>query len=880
MLRPVVLSLALATAAHAITFQVGPNGPTLIEARDAIRKLKAQGPLKEAVRVEIADGVHPIVEPLVLEPQDGGTAEFPITYAASAGARPVLSGGRKIAGFAAGADGVWTAKIDPAWKFEALWVNGERAVRARTPNADADGRPAEYLIAQGPAEKALAGMPLASPLNQTALKVTPADAARLAGLSPEDLREAQVVVYHSWETSRHRVAGVDAAAGMLQFTGPSAAPFFHYEPFHRMHFENYRAALDAPGEWFVARDGTLSYIPRAGEKIETAEVWAPVAAQWLLLRGDTAKEASRVEHLRFSGLAFRFQNYALPSGGASSGQAEAEFGAAIEADGAGDVVFEDCEFAHTLMHVAWLRRGCHAITFRKCRMHDMGAGGVKIGDPGVSDSGPQQTDHVTLDNCIIHGGGRYFIGGIGVTIFHASDCTLRNCDIADFFYTGVSIGWTWGYHATNCARNVVEHCHIHHLGWAVLSDMGAIYTLGPQPGSAIRGCHFHDIGCASYGGWGMYNDEGSTGFVWENNLVHHCQDAGYHQHYGRGNLVRNNIIAYCAEEHVRRSRPEDFLAFAFERNIVLLGDGKLFAHADTNWNDGRVWLADNVYWKPDGPIKNFAGKTWKDWQFMGRDNTSVVADPLFVAPERGDWTLRPESPALKLGFVPFDWKLAGVTGDDAWRKLAARAFPPMKYGMKPKPPALTLHDGFENTPPGGKPANAQQNVKNPATMAVVANRPSKGARCLQLTDGPEVEPAFDPHFFYQPGHERGTTRVAFDVRAEPAFYLQHEWRDDSDPYRTGPMLHFENGVIRTNERKLCDFPADEWTHVEVIAKLGPNSDATWTCIITLPGKEPQKFDGLKFASAGMNELDWLGFVGAGKAVAKCWLDEIEIENAP
>jgi glycosyltransferase involved in cell wall biosynthesis len=294
----------------------------------------------------------------------------------------------------------------------------------------------------------------------------------------------------------------------------------------------------------------------------------------------------------------------------------------------------------------------------------------------------------------------------------------------------------------------------------------------------------------------MYNDEGSTGIVWENNLVHHTQSAGYHQHYGRGNIIRNNIIAYGAEEHVRYSRPEDFLAFAFERNIVLLGEGRLFMQADKNWDNGRVFLADNVYWRPDGTILEFAGKTWTDWQFMGRDTNSVVADPLFVAPDKGDWTLRPESPALKLGFVPFDWKQAGVTGDATWRQLAAQEFPPMKYGTKPKPLPLQLVEGFEGIPVGAKPSRMKASGKEPGIISVVADRPSKGQRCLQLTDGPDVEPAFEPHFYYNPNHERGLTRAAFDVRMEPDYQLVHEWRDDFQPYRTGPMLTFEKGVVR------------------------------------------------------------------------------------
>jgi hypothetical protein len=79
------------------------DGPlaSLSAARDAIRRLKAQGKLKpnEPVEVLVADGEYALGETLVFEPQDGGTAEAPVIYRAADGARPVFSGGRKIKGF-------------------------------------------------------------------------------------------------------------------------------------------------------------------------------------------------------------------------------------------------------------------------------------------------------------------------------------------------------------------------------------------------------------------------------------------------------------------------------------------------------------------------------------------------------------------------------------------------------------------------------------------------------------------------------------------------------------------------------------------------------------------------------------------------------------
>jgi hypothetical protein len=868
-MRPVFFALFLASlaSAHALTLELKPGTeiPDLVSARDAARKAHADG-LKEPITVRIAEGTYPIAEALVFEPQDSG-----VTYEAAPGAKPVFTGGKKITGWKVEADGTWTAQVEPGTRFEALWINGRRATRARFPKSD-------FIGATGQPLEALPGLKLAGPPQQTMLQIAPKDAEILRGLSPEELHDTNVVVLHSWNESRHRVAGVRLEDGTLQFTG-GARNFYSLEPFHRLYFENLRVALTDAGEWFLARNGTLTYKPHPDEKPDTAEAWAPVASQWLLFKGDPAKDDTLIHDLHFRGLVFQHQAWTLPETGAGFHQAEEPLGAAIEADGLRNVSFEQCEFAHSMTNVIWLRRGCRDITLRDCWLHDLGAGGVKIGESKIG-SEANHTSFVTVDNCIIHTGGRYFLSAIGVLIFHSSDCTVRHCDIADFYYSAISIGWTWGYKPTPCARNLVEDCHLHHLGWAVLSDMGAVYTLGPQPGTAIRGCHIHDIGCGSYGGWGMYNDEGSTGIVWENNLVHHTQDAGYHQHYGRGNIVRNNIIADCAEEHVRRSRPEDFLAFAFERNIVLMGDGRLFAHVDKNWDDGRVFLANNVYWKPDGPIPDFAGKSWTDWQFMGRDTGSLVADPLFVAPEKGDWTLRPESPALKVGFVPFDWKKAGVTGDPKWRELGAEEFPPMKYGLKPKAPPLELHDGFETTPVGGPPTRARVSAKKPGLIKVVADQPSKGERCLQLTDGPDIEPAFEPHFYYSPGHERGITRTAFDVRMEPDYQLVFEWRDDATPYHTGPRLDFVKGAIRANGKTLAELPASTWVHVEVTAKLGADSDSSWNCALTIPGKEPQHFDGLKFEKAEMKVLKWLGFSSPGRAAAQCWLDEIEIENKP
>src|SRR5581483_10965557 len=141
----------------------------------------------------------------------------------------------------------------------------------------------------------------------------------------------------------------------------------------------------------------------------------------------------------------------------------------------------------------------------------------------------------------------------------------------------------------------------------------------------------------------------------------------YHQHYGKENLLRNNIFAFSMDGQLQRSRVEPHLSFTLEHNIIYWKQGPLFSGS---WKDANVRLEDNLYWNAGGQPVTFEGLSLAAWQKTGKDAGSRVADPLFVAPEKGDFHLRPGSPALEMGFKPFDYTQAGVYGDPAWQKLA------------------------------------------------------------------------------------------------------------------------------------------------------------------------------------------------------------------
>jgi hypothetical protein len=641
------------------------DGPlaSLEGARNAIRRLKAQEPLKRPVRVLVRGGVYRLARPVVFGPEDTGTEAAPITFAAWPGESPIFSGGVPISGWKKAEGPLWTAVVpevrDHRDYFRQLFVNGQRCTPARLPNEGATYR------AAGP------GVPLKDrnaarkdPKTKISLRYQNEDLKPWANLD-----EAVVVVYHAWTTSRHRFQSLDPKDRLVTFTGPSGWPMGYWENNQRYYVENVREGLDAPGEFYLdPKTGVLTYYPRPGEEMPQVQAVLPVAEELLRVEGDAAA-GKTVAHLRFEGLGFQHTRWDMPKAALVDGQAAAFLkSAAVHFLGARHCVLYRCEIAHTGGYALWFERGSKDNRAEQCHLHDLGAGGVRLGETDLPSEPERQTERNEVFNCFIHDGGKVYHAGVGVWIGKSSHNVVRHNEICDLLYTGVSVGWSWGYAPSSAHHNLIEYNHIHHLGWGQLSDLGGIYSLGVSPGTREAHNVIHDVLAYSYGGWGLYTDEGSSQIVLENNLVYRVKDGCFHQHYGRENLVRNNILAYSATRgQVIRSREEDHSSFTFERNIVYYTQADLLGG---NWSKGRFVLDYNLYWNAAGKPVVFPGKlTLEQWRAKGQDAHSIIADPKFFDAAQGDFRLRPDSPAHQIGFKPFDFGKAGLTGPSDWVAL-------------------------------------------------------------------------------------------------------------------------------------------------------------------------------------------------------------------
>jgi Right handed beta helix region len=615
------------------------DGPfaTIRRALDAVRDVRAAAGPPRAISLLIREGRYEISQPLVVTPAHSGTAECPTTIAAYHGERPVISGGRAISGWQLGSDGLWQVDLPEVkagrWYFRDLYVNGQRRPRPRVPKEGA------YAIAA-------AGSPDTSAFQYAPGHIDPTWSNR---------SDLEVVVLQYWMAARLHIASIDEAARMVRFTGGSWRPLVWSMGYF---VENVAEALTQPGEWYLDRPaGRLRYNPRPEERLAETEAIAPVAEQLVRFEGDPGRR-SFVQHVTLRGLRFAHCAWPLPAAGLAYPQGELPVGAAIGAVGARQCAIEDCEIADCDSGGIELGRACQDNRVTGNQLHDLGGGGIKLGEVEYPADDEDEACRTLIADNVLRDGAQTYFGSPGIWVGQSSGNEVSHNEVQGSWQFGISVGWRWAYFPPQRARdNVIEWNRLDHVGGA-LGSHSSIYTLGIQPGTVIRNNVVHHGA-----GYAIALDQSSTGVLVENNLAYR-NAAGLHFNWDcLGDIVRNNVFAFNGPAQWTRygdaPQQEDMNCNVLERNIVCWRDGRLWV--EPKWPNYRMALDINLYYDYSGQPVTFLGFPLEEWRTKGPwlDRNSVVADPRFLDPDHDDYRLQPDSPALGLGFHPFDLGAAG-----------------------------------------------------------------------------------------------------------------------------------------------------------------------------------------------------------------------------
>ena len=658
----------------------GSGGPlkSLAGARDRVRRLKNEAKLSGPVTVRFADGVYPITEPVVFGPED----TYPVTYAAADGARVIFDGGRPVTGWrdaTLNGGAVWAASVPDVLagkNFFSFFVDGARRPRACWPKLNGPGVP-QWLWLKDVPDIDVKSAPLFQGSDR--FVVQPEDF-----IAKQNQTDVEVVVLHYWVDERMPVDSYDPETGLLVSRTQSRFSLRDdFESrFSRYYLENVKEALTEPGEWYLDRpSATLFYKPLPGETKESLRASLPLVNQLIKITGDADNDRP-VQFLRFQGLSFRhtdaqrITNSHLPrhmiTGTkplAAAAQSAVAYPGVIELVAAKHCAIEDCDLSAVGWYAFELGDGCVANRFVGNHLHDIGAGGVKIA--GAAADGPRhrRTGMNVISDNMIESIGRVFHAGAGIIVQESYGNSIIHNHIRDAYYTGISVGWTWGYGENVCRDNRIEFNHIHQLGQGWLSDMGGVYTLGVQPGTTIRHNLIHDIHAHGYGGWGIYPDEGSSHIVIEQNVVFDCKTNCFNQHYGRENIVRNNLFATGGTAIGSLGRAEKWLGFTFERNVCV-SDGQPIWLGDyaSKLNTGDFYSDHNLYFNRSGEVFHFRDKakttrlSQEQWQQSGHDRHSRVGEPGVMNLEQGIY--EPNALAEELGIIAINLSEVGPRGRD------------------------------------------------------------------------------------------------------------------------------------------------------------------------------------------------------------------------
>lgn len=563
-----IIGLVCCLNIQAADIYITPDS-VLADAIRHAREMRRTGQAKE-VTIHMAPGVYYLYEPLRLRPEDSGLT--------IKGEGAVISGGMVIRNWKRQGK-LWVTDV-PDFNgypvdFRQLWVNGRKAVRARSVS-DFEQMP---RIMTYDKKNRILWVP-----KKTVEKI-------------KNAPYAEMVLHEMWCSTNLRINSLtpdgDSVAvrfhdpeAKLQFEHPWPSPMTpntgHPSPFY---LTNAKELLDEPGEWYYdIRTHKLYYMPldiEAGlmnsKGMRNISATIPVLETLVEVIGSAENP---VRHITIQGVEFSHTTWMRPS---KKGHVPLQAGmylkeayklrpsidrpnnhkldnqgwlgrahAAIELRHTENINFDDCCFTHLGGSGVDYVEGCKGGTISQCTFTDIAMNGLVIGSfspEGLEAHLPyspadfrevctkqtvEQTEFFDVSN--------EDWGCVAIAAGYVAEINIEHNTIHDVSYTGISLGWGWNRDLVAMKNNRV-HANLIYNYAQHMYDCAGIYTLGNQPGTIISENVVRDIAKPSYvhdpNHWFyLYTDEGSSNITLRDNWT--PEEKFLKNANGPGNIWENN----------------------------------------------------------------------------------------------------------------------------------------------------------------------------------------------------------------------------------------------------------------------------------------------------------------------------------------------------
>ena len=667
------------------------DGPfaTLQRARDAVRDLKTTK--KDDIVVLIRGGTYRLKQTIVFGLQDSAGDKSSIIYAAWPGETPVFTSGHEIKDWVRASEELPGLPVHARGKVLVANVTGQFRTLF-----DGDGllpraRSAGFIPLKGGSRNRL---------HFPAGKVK----------SWRNVQDVEIVVrpHHAWIMNILPLKSVDEQS-QLAYTSIDAT--YAMNPLHFLKttescwVENALEELDEPGEWVLnSQEGKVYLWPR-----NESPVVAPELTELIRVEGKIDEQGpsdTPVKNLCFRGLTLMHgESYRLEKDDAGlqhDWDMQDKANSLFRLRGVEGCMIEQCRFAHSGSGA--IRIDLHGQRNRisgNLIEHMGGAGILLCGyGPGTKDV---NKNNLVFNNHIHHIG-RIYAHSPGIMVWQSGENRVANNLVHHTPYTAIILsGCMTDFFAKrgrelgrtlrldelvglpkkptledvrpylHTKNNKIEANEIHHA-METMGDGNAIYIRGSGAGNVIRRNYVHHLVAPMIMQAAIRTDGGQMDTLIAENIIYKCTSQGILSKLN--NRCENNIVADIIAPprgYYLSLREGPLTGATIQRNIFYSSSttctfidelparnnrvsedrrGRSLAMAKDADTDYNIY-----YCAADGDLgEQMLEKQRAD----GIDEHSLAVDPMFKDPANGDFRLQPNSPALKLGFVPIDLSKIGL----------------------------------------------------------------------------------------------------------------------------------------------------------------------------------------------------------------------------